>query len=86
MIAYNALYTMGIDVNILVETSIVNWFNQTMEDAFIRAKRHLRIQMSDTTYDDLIHSTLKRRLNFSDGAYIWPDGMRSALLWWTPVH
>jgi SAM-dependent methyltransferase len=85
VIAYNALYTMGIHVNVLAENSIVNWVNKTLEDAFIRAKRHLRLEVSETNYDDLIHSMLHSRLTFSEGFYIWPDGMRSALLWWSPV-
>jgi SAM-dependent methyltransferase len=84
VIAYNALYTMGIHANVLVENSMVNWVNETVEDAFIRTKRHLRLEPSDMTYDELIYSTLNRRLSFSDGVYTWPDGMRSALLWWSP--
>ena len=86
VIAYNALYTMGIHVNLLVEKSIVNWVNETVEDAFIRTKRHLRLDTSETAFDDLIYFTLHRRLTFSDGVYTWPDGMRSALLWWSPSH
>jgi len=86
VIAYNALYTMGIHTNVLVENSMVNWINETVEDAFIRAKRHLRLDTSETAYDDLIYSILHRRLTLSDGVYTWPDGMRSALLWWNPGH
>ena len=86
VIAYNALYTVGIHTNVLVENTIVNWVNKTVEDAFVRAKRHLRLDTFERAYDDLIYSTLQRRLTFSDGVYTWPDGMRSALLWWSPVH
>jgi SAM-dependent methyltransferase len=84
VIAYNALYTMGIHTNVMVENRMVNWVNETVEEAFIRTKRHLRIETSETTYDDLIRSTLDSRLSFSNGVYSWPDGMRSALLWWSP--
>ncbi|OPY76133.1 MAG: 16S ribosomal RNA methyltransferase KsgA/Dim1 family protein [Syntrophorhabdus sp. PtaU1.Bin153] len=83
VIAYNALYTMGIYSNVLVENDIVNWVNTTLEDAFHRAKKHLHLEASGA-YDELIYSTLNRRLSFSDGVYSWPDGMRSALLWWYP--
>jgi SAM-dependent methyltransferase len=83
VIAYNALYSMGIYANVLVENGSVNWVNATREDAFRRAKKHLHLEASGT-YDEMIHSTLNRRLSFSDGVYSWPDGMRSALLWWTP--
>lgn len=86
VIAYNALYTIGIHANVLVENNVVHWVNETVEDAFMRAKRHLRLGASESAYDDLIYSTLQRRLTFSDGVYTWPDGMRSALLWWKPVH
>jgi len=87
VIAYNALYTMGIHANVLVENGMANWANDTLEDAFNRARRHLRLGTSaTTTYDELIYSTLNRRLSFSNGVYSWPDGMRSALLWWNPHH
>jgi len=86
VIAYNALYTMGIYANVLVENSMANWVDTTLEDAFNRARRHLNLETSVTTYNELIYSTLKRRLNFSNGVYLWPDGMRSALLWWSPDH
>ncbi len=69
-----------------LENTIANWVNETVEDAFIRAKRHLRLDTFERAYDDLIYSTLQRRLTFSDGVYTWPDGMRSALLWWNPAH
>lgn len=86
VIAYNALYTMGIHTNVLVENTILNWVNKTVEDAFVRAKRHLRLVASERAYDNLIYSTLQRPLTLSDGIYMWPDGMRSALLWWNPAH
>jgi len=86
VIAYNALYSMGIYANMLVEKDMFNWVNSTREDAFRRARKHLCLEPSQSEYDELIHSTLKRRLRLSDGVYVWPDGMRSALLWWAPAH
>lgn len=86
VIAYNALYTMGINANVLVETDGVNWVDATFENAFNRAKRHLCLTESETSHDELVRSTLNRRLSFSNGAYLWPDGMHSALLWWVPGH
>jgi len=85
VIAFNALYSMGIYANVLVENTMVNWVNDSLEDAFHRAKKHLRLSTSGA-YDELITSTLNQRLKFSDGVYLWPDGMRSALLWWSPDH
>jgi len=83
VIAWNALYALGIHANVLVEEGMENWVNDTLDDAFSRAKRHLRLETDETKYDDLIYSTLRRRLSLSNGVYIWPDGMRSALLRWS---
>jgi SAM-dependent methyltransferase len=85
VIAYNALYSMGIYANILVEKEIYPWVNTTFEEAFQRARRHLRLE-SKTGCDQLVRETLERRLVSTDQGYIWPDGMRSALLWWSPTR
>jgi hypothetical protein len=29
---------------------------------------------------------MARRLAFRDGQYYWPDGMRSAMIWWQPLQ
>ncbi|OPY80266.1 MAG: Mg-protoporphyrin IX methyl transferase [Syntrophus sp. PtaU1.Bin005] len=84
IIAYNALYTLGIYANVLIEEGMTNWVNVSLEDAVRRARKHLNLGISEA-YDDLISSTLNRRLKFSGGVYTWPDGMRSALLWWRPA-
>jgi 2-polyprenyl-3-methyl-5-hydroxy-6-metoxy-1,4-benzoquinol methylase len=81
IVAYNALYSMGIYVNILVEGGIKRWENDTLDEAFIRAKKHLYLNEC-STYDKLIRDKLESRLSISNNRYIWPDGMRSALLWW----
>jgi 2-polyprenyl-3-methyl-5-hydroxy-6-metoxy-1,4-benzoquinol methylase len=83
VIAFNALYSLGIYPNVMVEKEIHNWTNDTIEEAFLRAKRHLSVEAANT-YDNLIRKTLEKRLTFSGNRYIWPDGMRSALLWWEP--
>ena len=83
IIAYNALYSMGIYANILVENEIYPWTDISFEETCIRAKRHLNIG-SASTYDEMIRDTLSKRLSRSGDLFIWPDGMRSALLWWNP--
>jgi SAM-dependent methyltransferase len=85
IIAYNALYSLGIYANMMIEDTIYPWTDFSLEDAFTRVKRHLRLERS-TAYDILIREVLHRRLSCHDGLYIWPDGMRSALFWWTPVR
>ncbi len=81
IIAYNALYNLGIYANVKVEQEIHSWVNNTLDEAFMRAKRHLHLA-SNNNYDKLIRDTLNRRLVPGDNGYIWPDGMRSALIWW----
>ncbi len=83
IVAYNALYAMGIYANVLVESNNSQWTDTTLEQAFDRAKRHLHLG-SSTTYDNLMRETLARRLSLLNNTYLWPDGMRSALLWWSP--
>jgi SAM-dependent methyltransferase len=82
VIAYNALYSLGIYCNILAENDLFRWTNDSLDEAFIRAKRHLDLE-SDDSYDGLIRDVLDRRLEANGSRYIWPDGMRSLLLWWT---
>ncbi|MFC1873230.1 hypothetical protein ACFLW3_00235 [Chloroflexota bacterium] len=74
---------MGIYPNVLMEDTIRPWTSDTLEEAFDRAKRHLRLEVS-TAYDGLIRDTLTRCLVRGDDGYVWPDGMSSALLWWSP--
>jgi SAM-dependent methyltransferase len=81
IIAFNALYNMGINANVMIEDGIVNWTNETLDEAFARAKRHLRVEETEQ-FDEQIKDCLKRKLVLNDGVYRWPDGMRSALLWW----
>jgi SAM-dependent methyltransferase len=80
VVAHNALLAAGIYPNVLMEPRLRAWTNATLEEAFARAKRHLRL--ADDTYDALIRETLTRRLVRQGDGYRWPDGMRSALVWW----
>jgi FkbM family methyltransferase len=83
VIAYNALYSLGIYANLLVEEEIYHWTNNTLEEAFERAKRHLHLEPG-SAYDQMILDTLRKQLVPVEHGYLWPDGMRSALLWWHP--
>lgn len=82
VVGYNALLSAGIYPSVLMESTHRPWTNLILEGAFDRAKRHLRLP--DDAHDALIRETLARRLAYLDGLYYWPDGMRSALLWWKP--
>ncbi len=81
-VGYNALLSAGFCPNVLIEPRLRHWTNATMEEAVDRARRHLRLP--DDRYDGLIRETLSRRLTSTGAGYFWPDGMRSALLWWEP--
>ena len=81
IVGYNLLLSAGFHPNVLMEPSAIrHWADATLEDALTRAKRHLRLD--DDRYDATIQEILIRRLTFVDGVYRWPDGMRSALIWW----
>ena len=82
IVGYNALLQGGIVGHVVMEESVRFWHNASLEEALARAKRHLRLD--DGRYDDMIMQALKDRLVLRDGEYYWPDGMRSALVWWRP--
>ncbi len=85
IIGYNALRQMGIYANVTIESFRHNWRDNSLEDAFRRAKRHLRLE-NENRYDSLISETLFRRLELVDCTYLWPDSMSTAMIWWQPQH
>jgi hypothetical protein len=82
VVGYNALLQAGIYAHVVMENSGRLWHNETLEEAFSRAKRHLHVHSGE--HDDVIVTTLEKRLTMRDGEYWWPDWMRSALIWWYP--
>lgn len=82
IVGYNALLQMGIRGHVVMEERSRPWHNKTLEEALSRAKRHLHLDTD--THDNLIMDMIKERLVLRDGQYWWPDGMRSALVWWRP--
>jgi SAM-dependent methyltransferase len=83
VIAYNALHAMSIRVNVLVEEDARYRVDATFEEALARTRSHLRLE-EGTEHDDLIRRVLEERLTQTDAGWRWPDGKRSALLWWRP--
>lgn len=81
VIGYNILCEAGIVANVLLEPAIRPWKSQNMDEALQRAKRHLWLG-GTSRYDSDIREVLSKSLEFKDGVYWWPDGMRSALVWW----
>jgi SAM-dependent methyltransferase len=81
IVGYNLLLVAGFHPNVLMEQKPVrHWADPTLDDAVARARRHLHL--TDTSQDATIREILSRRLRFAEDAYRWPDGMRSALIWW----
>ena len=81
IVGYNLLLAAGFHPNVLMEPKPMRyWADPTLDDAIARARRHLHL--TDTGHDSTIREILSNRLTFADGAYRWPDGMRSALVWW----
>ncbi len=82
VIAYNILLEMGIYANVLMEPRVVrHWVDDTLEQAFDRAKKHLYLEDS-SEHDTFIREELQRSLTRGKDGLVWPDGIRSALVWW----
>ena len=81
IVGYNLLLAVGVYGNVVMEQSAVrHWTDATLEDAVLRVKRHLRLE--DNAHDAMLRDYLLQRLKLVKGAYQWPDGMRSALIYW----
>jgi len=82
-VAYNALLQMGIFPNVQMEDSGLwrPWTNATLEDAFAEVKRKLGLN-GPSEHDAHIREQLERNLAYEDGQYVWPRGVRSALMYW----
>jgi 2-polyprenyl-3-methyl-5-hydroxy-6-metoxy-1,4-benzoquinol methylase len=82
-IALNALLQMGIFPNVLMEepASWEPWAHASLEDAFAEIKQRFRLG-DNTEHDEYLRDLLQRRLTYQDGRYMWPQGMRTALIFW----
>ena len=81
VVGYNLLLSAGFYANVLMESRPVRyWTDPSMDAAVARAKRHLHL--TDEEQEASLREILSQRLLFENGAYRWPDGMRSALVWW----
>jgi SAM-dependent methyltransferase len=83
VIAYNTLIEMGIYANVLFEEpgNWRVWENDSLEEALILVKRRLGL-MNKPSFDEEIYRRLSEALVFTDGKYKWPQGIRSALIYW----
>ena len=82
-VAYNALLQMGLFPNVLMEDSGLRppRTNGSLEEALSKVKRRLGLA-HQTEHDEFLMDLLRRRLTWQEGQYVWPSGVRSALIYW----
>jgi SAM-dependent methyltransferase len=82
-VAYNVLLEMGICANVLMEDSGLwePWVSPSIENALTDVKSRFGLG-EHSEYDEWLTDLLKQNLTFQDGHYVWPRGVRSALVWW----
>ncbi len=82
-VAYNALLQMGIFPNVQVEDTGLwePWVSESIEDALSDVKRRFGL-VDNSEHDRFLEDLLRRRLNYRDGQYVWPPGVRSMLVYW----
>jgi SAM-dependent methyltransferase len=81
IVGYNLLLSAGRYPHVVMELKATrHWVDRTLDEAVARAKRHLKL--TDPLHDAEIRDVLSRELRAGTDGYRWPDGMRSALIWW----
>lgn len=83
-VAYNALLQMSIYPNVLMEDTGLwdPWTHGTLEDALHEVKRRFGLR-EESEHDPFLRDLLEERLSYQDGEYVWPPGVRSALVYWS---
>ncbi len=82
-IAYNILLQMGIYANVLMEDTGLwePWKHANLEEALADVKRRFGLEKDDR-HDGYLAELLQQHLAYQDGCYVWPRGVRSALVHW----
>lgn len=82
-VAYNALLQMGLFPNVLMEDSGYwePWTHASMEEALHDVKRRFGLEEA-SEHDEFLSALLRRYLTLRNGQYVWPPGVRSALVYW----
>jgi precorrin-6B methylase 2 len=84
-VGYNAMLQMGLFPNVLMEDTGLwdAWTHDSLEEALADVKRRLELPESEPSeHDAFLRELLRRRLTWQDGHYVWPPGVRSALVYW----
>lgn len=82
-VAYNALLQMGVFPNVrMANTGLWDpWVSNSLEEALDEIKCRFGLGLI-SRYDDFLIELLRRHLIFVNGQYVWPRGVRSALVYW----
>jgi hypothetical protein len=81
IVGYNVLLQMGIYASVLIDDSHRPWTSPDLDKAMVDLKH--RFGLDDIAeHDEYLRNVLRRRLTPRDGEHAWPDGMRSALVYW----
>jgi precorrin-6B methylase 2 len=82
-IAINILWQMGIFPNVIMEEDHLwkPWSHPSLEDALSEMKNRLGL-FDRVDWDDELRGLLESSLEYQSGEYIWPTGIRTALLYW----
>lgn len=82
-VAYGAMLQMGIYPHVLMgdPDQWPPWTSASYEDALAEVKRRFALE-SQSDHDAFLLDLLKSRLTFRDGSYVWPQEVRSALVYW----
>lgn len=84
VVAYNALLQMGLIPNVLMEENGLwrRWAHDSLDEALAKVKG--KFGLGDASeHDEFLADLLRQRLIHTDGRYIWPDGVRTALIYWS---
>jgi precorrin-6B methylase 2 len=82
-VAYGALLQMGMYPHVLMGKAGQwdPWTNASFEEAMAEMRRRFRLQ-PDSEHEAFLEHLLTSRLTQSDGKYVWPSEVRSALIYW----
>lgn len=82
-VAYNAMLQMGLFPNVLMEDTGLwdPWTSASFDEALAEVKQRLCLGQ-DSEHDEFLADLLHRRLEYEGGRYVWPRGVRSALVYW----
>ena len=82
-VAYNALLQIGIFPHVRMEDSGLwkPWTHGSPEDALAGVKRRFGLPEA-SEHDEFLLDLLRRRLEQQEDQWVWPRGVRSALVFW----